>query len=58
MKQEGIDESRSTGRRAILQDLRVEVALWPPVAHLFGCFGDGYSVRGLTGTNSPSCRFI
>jgi len=36
---------------------RREVALSPPVAYLFGCFRDGYSVRGLTGTNSLSCRF-
>jgi hypothetical protein len=37
---------------------RGEAALRPPVAYLFGCFGDGYNVRGLTGTNSPSCRLI
>ena len=37
---------------------RGEAALRPPVAYLFGCFRDGYNVRGLTGTNSPSCRFI
>jgi hypothetical protein len=28
-----------------------------PAVRLEGCFRDGYSVRGLTGTNSLSCRF-